>query len=237
MKKLFSSLIIIFSLLCLIPTGRATPLFGEKYCHQPDFSCIKVKSGDTWEKLFPRPDNKNLVRRVNRMNTPLRQGMIIAVPHHLDSLSLYDISPFPRDIGFIGEKIIYVNQSQQAWGAYDESGSLVWWGPISSGLTDCTQVYGGCKTPMGEFRIVRKQDIDCISSTFPQRANGNNGGAPMPYCMHFFRGFALHGSPSVPGYPASHGCIRLFIEDAQWLNQEFIDLPGGGFKGTRIVID
>jgi lipoprotein-anchoring transpeptidase ErfK/SrfK len=29
------------------------------------------------------------------------------------------------------------------------------------------------------------------------------------YPLHFLRGFALHGYPSVPAYPASHGCVRL----------------------------
>jgi hypothetical protein len=29
----------------------------------------------------------------------------------------------------------------------------------------------------------------------------------------------------------------LFIEDARWLNEEFIDLPGGGEQGTRVIID
>jgi lipoprotein-anchoring transpeptidase ErfK/SrfK len=25
----------------------------------------------------------------------------------------------------------------------------------------------------------------------------------------FLRGFAIHGYPSVPPYPASHGCVRM----------------------------
>ncbi len=32
-----------------------------------------------------------------------------------------------------------------------------------------------------------------------------------PY--YFFRGYAIHGSPSVPNYPASHGCIRVTMWD------------------------
>ena len=55
----------------------------------------------------------------------------------------------------------------------------------------------------------------------------------MPFCMHFYRGYAFHGATAVPGYRASHGCIRLFIEDARWLNNEFIDV---GAKGTRVII-
>jgi Putative peptidoglycan binding domain/L,D-transpeptidase catalytic domain/PKD domain len=29
------------------------------------------------------------------------------------------------------------------------------------------------------------------------------------YPMYFLRGFAVHGYPSVPAYPASHGCVRV----------------------------
>jgi hypothetical protein len=29
------------------------------------------------------------------------------------------------------------------------------------------------------------------------------------YPLYFHRGFALHGYPSVPAYPASHGCVRM----------------------------
>jgi hypothetical protein len=29
------------------------------------------------------------------------------------------------------------------------------------------------------------------------------------YPLYFLRGFALHGYPSVPAYPASHGCVRM----------------------------
>jgi N-acetylmuramoyl-L-alanine amidase len=29
---------------------------------------------------------------------------------------------------------------------------------------------------------------------------------------YFYRGFAVHGSRSVPAFPASHGCVRVSIE-------------------------
>ena len=32
---------------------------------------------------------------------------------------------------------------------------------------------------------------------------------------YFIRGYATHGYPSVPIYPASHGCFRLPIPDAR----------------------
>ncbi len=198
---------------------------------------MKIKSGDTWASLFPNEESRDLVRRINRMNIRLRTGMVIAIPKNLDRITIYDVSPFPRYIESDGEKTIYISQKKLAWGAYDEDGELLWWGPISSGNPHCHGVYGGCSTPTGSFRVIRKQDIDCISTAFPRRADGNNGGAEMPYCMHFFRGYALHGSNTVPGYPDSHGCIRMFTEDARWLNEEFVSVPEDGERGTRVVID
>lgn len=212
--------------------------YGESLCKSPDYFCIKAKSEDTWDTLFPTEQSKDIAMRVNRMNIPIRPGMTIAIPKHLDQITIYDVSPFPRYIETSGEKIIYVNQKELAWGAYNEEGELVWWGPISTGSGHCISPDGTCLTPSGSFRVIRKQDIDCISTVFPVRTDGTSGGAIMPYCMHFLRGYALHGSEVVPGYRDSHGCVRMFIEDARWLNEEFITLPGaGGIKGTRVVVD
>ncbi|MFP5299042.1 MAG: L,D-transpeptidase family protein, partial [Actinomycetota bacterium] len=36
---------------------------------------------------------------------------------------------------------------------------------------------------------------------------------------YFVGGYAFHGSPSVPTYPASHGCIRL----PMYLSRPFFD--------------
>ncbi len=229
-------LIIIIGIVVLFSTAWSHSRYGESLCNQDDYYCIKIKNDQNWNNLFPNLEAKDIVRRVNRMNVRLQPGMIIAIPKNLERLTIYDVSPFPRYIETSGEKTIYISQQKLAWGAYDEEGELVWWGPISSGIDHC-QAIGGCSTPSGSYRIIRKQDIDCISTAFPRRADGNNGGAEMPFCMHFFRGYALHGSEAVPGYRASHGCIRLFTEDARWLNEEFVDLPGGGMKGTRVVID
>ncbi len=227
---------IVVAITLLANQAIANSRYGETLCNEPDFFCMKVKSGETWEKLFPNDEERDIVRRINRMNIRLKTGIVIAVPKNIDRLTVYDVSPFPRYIKSDGQKTIFISQKKLAWGAYDEDGELLWWGPVSSGIDTCT-VRGGCSTPTGEFRVIRKQDIECVSTVFPRRANGENGGALMPYCMHFFRGYALHGSYEVPGYRASHGCVRMFIEDARWLNEEFIDVPGDGMRGTRVVVD
>jgi lipoprotein-anchoring transpeptidase ErfK/SrfK len=35
--------------------------------------------------------------------------------------------------------------------------------------------------------------------------------------LYFKGGFAIHGSGSVPRYPASHGCVRVSVANARWL--------------------
>lgn len=224
-------------IVCYSNVSMSLTRFGDDLCKKESYFCLKVKSGDSWESLFPDIEEQDIIKRINRMNIRLRPGMTLAVPKNIERLTIYDVAPFPRYIETDGSKAIYVSQKQLAWGAYDEQGELVWWGPISSGSGKCAQRDNFCKTPSGSFRIIRKQDIDCVSTAFPRRADGNHGGALMPYCMHFFRGYALHGSYEVPGYRASHGCVRLFIEDARWLNEEFINLPGQGEKGTRVILD
>lgn len=237
MRKIISFYGLLILLLSHNQTTWAIQRYGDTLCRNPDYFCIKVKQKESWEKLFPNPEVRDIIMRVNRLNVRLTPNMILAIPKNLNRLTIYDVAPFPRYIEGIHEKTIYVSQKQLAWAAYSAEGALIWWGPISPGMETCKSSPGGCKTPSGAFRVSQKQDIDCISTTFPRRGEDDNGGAPMPYCMYFFQGYALHGSLEVPGYKASHGCVRLFIEDARWLNEEFIDLPDFDKKGTRVVID
>jgi lipoprotein-anchoring transpeptidase ErfK/SrfK len=43
------------------------------------------------------------------------------------------------------------------------------------------------------------------------------------YPSFFLRGFAIHGYPEVPAYPASHGCVRIPMWIAPALYSE---IPG-----------
>lgn len=211
-------MVLIFCLIFSIPASAH--LYGERICNNSGFKCYKVKSGDSWKSLFPNDYHRDLVRRLNRMNIALQRGITIAIPKSFSGLNIMDLSPFPHRITAPGSNLIKVNQSELAWGAYDEDGRLVKWGPMSGGKNYCPDVNRGCKTVVGNFKIYRSQGAGCRSSKYPRP----NGGARMPYCMHFHRGYALHGSTSVPGKHDSHGCVRMFIEDAKWLNTNFIDV-------------
>ena len=53
--------------------------------------------------------------------------------------------------------------------------------------------------------------------------------------LYFHRGFAVHGSPSVPAHPASHGCVRISMADAAWLIQQVPDgVPVHLYGGTHV---
>lgn len=219
--------IALISLLLLASRVEAYGSYGRNICNQAGFSCLVVQSGENWNNLFPDPISRMIVKKVNRMNTGLSSGMIIAVPENLDSIDLLSVAPFPRRITPIGAKLIKVNLSTLAWGAYTPDGTLVNWGPVSGGKNYCPDVGSGCATVQGNFVIQDRMGPDYVSSKFPIP----DGGAPMPYGMHFYNGYALHASAEVPGYNASHGCIRLFYEDAEWLNLNFVSVGS-----TRVQI-
>jgi peptidoglycan/xylan/chitin deacetylase (PgdA/CDA1 family)/lipoprotein-anchoring transpeptidase ErfK/SrfK len=80
--------------------------------------------------------------------------------------------------------------------------------PISSGNEEYYTVDGQtykAHTPRGEFRIQRKIAGKRVSRL-----------GTLWWPSYFTGGYAIHGSDSVPTYPASHGCIRIprYVERA-----------------------
>jgi hypothetical protein len=237
---MFKLIILFFALnitpLVLMATSAINkPIYyGPGLCASPLYKCIKITSGQTWEKLFPDEEQRDLVQRINRSYNYLWAGKEIVVPRDLANVNLLDLAPFAPKIADVGEKQIIVDQDKLAWGAYDATGQLVKWGPIASGSDKCSDSNNACKTLTGIFRIFSKENEHCKSNVFPI----GKGGAKMPYCMYFHKGFALHGSDDMPGYRASHGCVRMFIKDAKWLNWEFVEVANDDEQrlGTKVVI-
>jgi lipoprotein-anchoring transpeptidase ErfK/SrfK len=116
-----------------------------------------------------------------------------------------------------GTRVI-INLSEQR--AYLlERGKVSLIAPIASGKP-------GWATPTGNFAIISK-DIDHRSQSFGSiidgsgkiaMANATPGThvsrgfhyqpAPMPYYMEFSQAIGMHAG-FLPGYPASHGCVRM----------------------------
>lgn len=224
-KKLMGCLVLYLTIYSLSVWGK-TNRYAEQYCKRSDFHCITVQKGDKWKTLWPNETQRHLVMKLNRMNSGLITGMSIAVPDDLKKTTLMDIAPFSSTVTPTGEKWIQIKLSDLAWGAYDADGKLVKWGAASGGKDWCPDIQAKCTTVTGSFKVERKGSAKCKSNTFPLP----DGGAPMPYCMFFHRGYAIHGSNDVPGYNASHGCVRVWVDDAKWLSQEFLDI------GTTVVV-
>lgn len=209
--------------------------FNQSLCRSDGFSCLRLKHNQSWISLWPDEHDRSIMMRVNRMNIGTYPGMVLAVPYDLESADIMDFSPFPLHIDPPNEKLIIIDPAKIAFAAYESDGTLVRWGPAVSGADWCKDIDRPCRTKPGRFRIYSLGSSNCISSKFPQP----DGGAPMPYCMFFNGGQALHGSPrGVAARNSSHGCVRLYVNDAEWLRYDFAEGPSGsnGYRGTKVVV-
>lgn len=134
---------------------------------------------------------------------------------------------FPRRIPPTGKKLFVFDPKVAAWAAYNVAGERVMTGRASGGADYCADIGASCRTVTGSFRVYRKGGEDCRSKEFPIETEG---GARMPYCMYFFRGYTIHAGFGFSGGNKSHGCIRVLPSAAKWLNEEFIDI------GTSVVV-
>ena len=107
---------------------------------------------------------------------------------------------------------LIVSIAEQQVAVYDQKGFLAR-ADISSGMS-------GHPTPMGVFTVLSKAKW---------HESNIYSGAPMPYMQRItWSGIALHAGPR-PGYPASHGCIRLPEDFAVRLFQTTK-------VGTRVIV-
>ena len=91
-----------------------------------------------------------------------------------------------------GPMLVVVNLATQRLTAYRNG--------VPIGVSTVSTGKRGHRTPLGVFTVLQKA-----------RRHRSNlySNAPMPYMQRLtWRGIAIHGGP-LPGYPASHGCIRL----------------------------
>jgi lipoprotein-anchoring transpeptidase ErfK/SrfK len=91
-----------------------------------------------------------------------------------------------------GPLVIVVSIDRQKVTVYDNTGVFAE-SPVSTGMK-------GHSTPMGVFSVIQKHKF---------HHSNIYSGAPMPYMQRItWSGVAMHAGV-LPGYPASHGCIRM----------------------------
>jgi lipoprotein-anchoring transpeptidase ErfK/SrfK len=106
----------------------------------------------------------------------------------------------PKDTGAkpVSPLIISISIEKQRVRIYDANGFFAE-APVSTGMK-------GHPTPMGVFSIIQKHKL---------HHSNIYSNAPMPYMQRItWSGVAMHAGV-LPGYPASHGCIRMPMAFAQ----------------------
>lgn len=140
-------------------------------------------------------------------------------PHHPAPAIPDDVSYWDGDSA-TGSPLIKINRGQQKAFFY-KGGVLVGISRISSGTED----HG---TPAGKYKITQKNKdhVSSVYGVFKNKATGMTTNdnvdirvdkippgeifynAPMPNFMRFNGGIGMH-TGYLPGYAASHGCIRM----------------------------
>jgi hypothetical protein len=89
--------------------------------------------------------------------------------------------------------------------------AIIYRNGIPIGISTVSTGRKGYETPTGVFTVLQRH-VEHYSSKYDN--------APMPYMQRLtWGGIALHGG-NLPGYPASHGCIRLPTQFARLLYGE-----------------
>ncbi|MCH4823634.1 L,D-transpeptidase [Gramella lutea] len=160
------------------------------------------KDIDSLFKIYSDEQMKTILALNRIERNRLRPNRPIVIPDCAsDEFNAY--SPFPENLNFLQciPKTVLISQRVQAFGLY-EQGELVKWGPISSGKSS-TRTPNGLN--YGNYKAKRK--VSTVDESWI-----------LPYYFNFmnFEGVGVH-QYALPGYPASHGCVRLYMDDAKYI--------------------
>ena len=162
-------------------------------------------SKDSIKKFIKRTDSNSLkiIAAINRADVKflIRFDSII-IPSDL-SQPINQYFPFPFEASFLKDikKIIFFSYPTQSFAAY-ENGMLIYTGPTSMGRKADT-------TPTGLFYTNWKaeQSTSTFNDEWDLKWNFN---------IENKLGVGFH-QYEMPGYPASHSCLRLSEKDAKYL--------------------
>jgi len=244
--RMFPAVLVLF--LCATASAATPSDFALRLCReQPQtYMCVKMRIPRSakrqykeWVEVFPDKRHRRAIMAINRRNTLIWNGHTIALPRNFDSDPLA-YAPFPREKTWFGPRHAVVALHNLAWAAYEPipgqnlRSRLVWWGPANGGSKICRETGRlECKTHPGMYWIMKLHKASKRSDLYPvDCADKKICGHPMPYYMPFhLDGTGLHGDRWLVGRNVSHGCVRMFIEDAKWLNRQF------AFVGMPVVVE
>ena len=190
------------------------------------YNIMSVKDTINWLKSLPDGDTLQALLVVNRIDKIhlLRLDSIVFPDTIGKSINLY--SPFPKKVDGLANinKILFISYYAQAFAVY-EKGLLIRWGPANLGKKSTP-------TPTGLLSTnwKAKNTISTINPTWVMDWYFN---------LENFHGASMH-EYALPGYPASHACVRLFKEDAKWMyywaDQWILDKGKILVYGTPVII-
>ncbi|MDC1068660.1 L,D-transpeptidase [Candidatus Kapabacteria bacterium] len=146
--------------------------------------------------------NKVFITLNRKESRYIRVGDTVIVPDTIISdKRAYSIFPqyFPKASHL--NRLILVSNYYQCWAAF-ENGKQVYFAAANTGK-ERTPTYPG------RYALVFKQKTRLSSTDSSWRMN-------YYYNFHPYAGMAFH-EYEMPGYPASHACVRQFRSDAKWL--------------------
>jgi len=169
------------------------------------FVAVPVPAGPAFRALVRElgPDRLTLLAKLNRVDLAhTRVGDTLVLPAD-SALSELDLAPLPQHLAALDSvpKLLVVAQRVQVFAAY-EWGRLVYWGPTSTGKR-------ATPTPNGLF----------FTNWKAKKTRSTENAAWILYWYFNIenrRGVSLH-QYDLPGYPASHACVRLLYDDAEWI--------------------
>jgi lipoprotein-anchoring transpeptidase ErfK/SrfK len=182
---------------------------------------------DSFQNKYNQKE-KRIIFALNRIDFgKLRVGSKLVIPDTLVT-DLIKYSPFPANLEILDSipKTVLIAQRIQGFALY-ENGKLIKWGPVSSGKRSTP-------TPNGLHYANYKKKLKISTADEAWK---------LPYYFNFmnFYGVGIH-EYDLPGYPASHACVRTYKEDAQfiydWAQQWELDKSGQKIKknGTPFMV-
>ncbi len=157
---------------------------------------------DSFKNRYSEAQQK-VIYALNRIEArKVRKGKSIIIPDTLFN-DIYNYSPFPKEMSLLNDipKTVLISQRVQGFALY-ENGKLIKWGPVSSGKKSTPTPNG---LHYGNYKARKK--ISTVDDSWL-----------LPYYFNFmnFEGVGVH-QYELPGYPASHACVRLYMDDAKYI--------------------
>jgi len=213
LKKLISAVPLILSLLLLTATAAsAITKPGQRKGRQPNHALTRTQVKEAEARLsemgygtgrtaliaFQKYEGRKVTGRMSRED--------------FDAI-MNATAPLPKDTGY---KHVEVDLDRQVLLLTDSEGAVKKVLPVSTGSDkhySQNGMSGRAYTPRGRFRIYAKL------SGWRKSPLGL-----LYYPNYFSDGLAIHGNPSVPQSPQSHGCIRIPMSAAVEISRQ---LPVG----------